>query len=593
MRSYILRLLLFLAVLGCSRPVKSPAPIGDSPKKVAPPPPLPVHYGPSRQGAFVERSREYGLQGVRGVRFYAVDFDRDTWTDLVVLPDYFSVPQFYRFSPGDRRFALLSPSPLPQKIQGSFLNFVDMDEDGLLDMLLVTLGQRSELTALALRVFRAELKKGRLRYREVVDALEEKQRKLLVNFPLASLSALDFDLDGKLDFFMGAWFRTGRQRQSLNVPDMLFKGDGLKLQDHSFRLAGEWGKKRGPLPYPNATPTFASATCDMDFNGYPDILTASSHGYPNKLWLNQAGRSGEGRVYRNFGNESNYAQDDNGRLQLRGGGHTFFVACADYNDDSTMDIFMGELSHAHGPPTVDRSSILTGRTRSFPLSFIRTPYTHDREATWSQGDRRGVWLDYDSDGQLDLLVDNSGFPPHSRLVLFQQLPDHAYHNQAAQLGVDIVNPEGSIVWDVNRDGRPDILTGQGQVRDARIRPRLYLFENQVARNGRRSLRFFLRGQASNARGLGAMLTLETNRGRKRRWVEVHQGAQGSQNEEGVFFGLDRGERPVRVTVSWPIQKRTQTVHSLGSYRFRHFLALTLCESGQTQVGGWGKATCKW
>ena len=580
--------LIALVFWGCASPlfkVSSPAAVKEQAAV--------VNYGPThpiaRRAAFRESSRKYGLEGVRGVRFYAVDIDQDTWTDLVVLADYFAVPQFYRFEAKRKRFVLLSPSPLHKKIQASFLNFVDLNKDGVLDMVLAVLGQKSELTKRALRIFRGEIRERQLFYHEVEDIFGPKQE-MLVNFPLASLSALDFDLDGKLDFFAGAWLRPGHRGQLVNSADMLFKGDGFQFQDHSFRLSGEWQQRPGPILYPNATPTFASATCDMDSNGHPDILTASSHGYPNKLWLNREGPGRGERVFVNFGAETGYAQDDNGRLQLRGGGHTFFVACADYNNDSTMDIFMGELSHAHGSPTVDRSSVLSGRTRSFPLSFIRTPYAHDEQASWSQGDRRGVWLDYDNDGLLDLLVDNSGFPPHSRLVLFHQQSNHAYLNRASELGIDIVNPEGSIVLDINRDGQLDILTGQGRVRDARIRPRLYLFENAIQRKGRRSMRFFLQGRASNARGIGAMLSLQTNRGIKRQWVEYHQGAQGSQNEEGLSFGLRKGERPLQISVRWPA-RNLQTTHLLSSYRFSKFLAFTLCEDGSTKVGGWGNATC--
>ena len=533
-------------------------------------------------GSFHDKTREYGLENIRGVRFYAVDFNRDSWTDLVILPDYFSTPVFFQFSPQKKRFIPLIYDPFSQKVRASFLNFVDLDRDGYLDVLVGILGQRSALTEKSIRFFRGSLEDGRLIYREVQQSLTFVKGESLVNFPLASISVLDFDLDGYLDIFGGVWFSRKHSKRTRVIPDMLFKGNGFQMEDVSYLLERE-GEKREVEPfYPNATPTFASSTCDVDQNGYPDILTASSNGYSNKLWLNQYDSKNKGRIFKNFAVQSGYAQDDRGAFQLRGGGRTFSTLCADYNNDSTMDIFLGELTYSYDQEDVDRSSILTGKTAKFPVGFIRTIYTHDKEGGWSQGDRRALWFDYNNDGLMDLLVDNSGFPPVSRLVVFKQELNHSYEDRARLLGVDLVNPQGTIVLDVNGDGRLDILTGQSSIRDDFINPRLYLFENRVERRGRRSIRFFLRGVSSNIQGIGAMLTLKTNRGERRQWVEYHHGAQGSQNEEGILFGLDRGEVPREVLVRWPYQD-FETKYVLSRYRFKFFLSLTLCEGGEALI----------
>ena len=109
----------------------------------------------------------------------------------------------------------------------------------------------------------------------------------------------------------------------------------------------------------------------------------------------------------------------------------------------------------------DVSGILTGFALAPSIKFFRRNYYRDDGSQLNhRGDRRGVWLDYNSDGLLDLLVDNSGFPPHSRLVLFQQESDHGFLDQSEQLGIDILNPSSTITIDFDRDGNVDILTGQ-------------------------------------------------------------------------------------------------------------------------------------
>src|SRR5690606_21195559 len=116
--------------------------------------------------------------------------------------------------------------------------------------------------------------------------------------------------------------------------------------------------------------------------------------------------------------------------------------------------------------------------------------------SWNQGDRRGIWVDFNLDGRVDLVVDNSGFPPYSRLVFFEQDETRAFFNVASQMGVDIVNPTGTITLDLNQDGRPDFITSQNNVRRAEIPPRLYVFENQLQTKGR-AVKVHLSGSKSN------------------------------------------------------------------------------------------------
>jgi hypothetical protein len=60
-------------------------------------------------------------------------------------------------------------------------------------------------------------------------------------------------------------------------------------------------------------------------------------------------------------------------------------------------------------------------------------------------------------------------------------------NLAGQLGIDVVNPIGTISVDVNHDGLPDLITSQNNIRHSDIPPRLYVFENQNKIPGRKSL----------------------------------------------------------------------------------------------------------
>lgn len=548
-----------------------------------------VNYGPqlipeqkSRTG-FIDQTEQYGLSGLSASSIMAVDFNGDEFTDLAIIRDYFSQPEFFLFNPTSKKFEKID-SLFSEPIKASFILFYDLNGDKITDALTGVLNQGAEVSERPLRVFYGKRKNGLLHFEEHKDAIKLEPK------PTATAVLIDYDLDGDLDLFMGNWF-SKYKNTSLPERDRLFenrKGEFVEVE----LLEGEGEQNPDKTMYVNAAPTFAAQVCDMDLNGFPDILTSSTNSYLNKLWMNMYKTRAEKRYFRDYGVLSSYAGDPEGILNSRGGGRTFSSACADYNHDGIMDAFMGEVSHNHDSDSIDKSSILTGSTRKFPPKFLRTEYALDaHDLRWNQSDKRGIWFDYNNDGLLDLWVDNSGYPPHTRALLFKQYSDHSFENVSKEQGVDFVNPSTSVLIDVNADGKLDILSAQSDLRDARIKKRLYLMVNNNFVEGNRSLRFFLRGNRSNFNGLNATVELKvkTESGTERRIQQVaySYGGLPPQNEEGVLFGLKKGEEPLTVKVIWP---HTKTLNSgraglekfydlKGKLDFNHRLNVTLCEAG--------------
>ncbi len=505
-----------------------------------------LNMGPETTGSvFIDKTEAYGLKNVKAVHLYAVDVNHDGHTDLVVMDDFYAAPKFYFFNVKNKKFELQS-SPFDTLVRGAFLNFADFDHDGFYDVLVGSLNQKTEMTQYPARLFKGEMKDGKLHYREVAPL----PTTLL---PTAAISVFDYNLDGKLDLYLANWF-SYKDSAPKPVPDLLLmgKGNGFEFEDVSSGLRGEYDYNRTERVYSNATPTFASSTCDVDKNGFPDVLTSNSNGYFSKLWMNL-----DGKNFVNYGNESGYAADEEGSEQTRGGGNSFYSLCGDYNNDGLIDIAVGNLSRDSDPETRDRSAILSGSSKAFPPKFIRSEiyhYDQSQKVRWSEGDRRGVWIDYNLDGLSDLIVDNSGFPPDSRLVFYEQQKDHEYVDISKELGINILNPSGTITIDLNGDGVMDIITGQSKIRAGDIDNYLYVFENQTKREGKGSVRFHLQGKKSNTHGLSSSVTFSTNKTNRFFNVEYAGGPQASQNEEGASFSFGK-EIPKEVIVRWAFAKK--------------------------------------
>ena len=570
--SLITRLFLLLILIGCSSSYKKKSSKPTVIKKKS------YQFGPTQSSSsFIESASKYGLEGIQAVNFYAVDFNNDGYTDLVTIPKKYSSPNFYLFDSDTKKFVYLKDSPLDRPVQTSFLVFTDLNNDRILDMVVGYLNQKSESSGKPLRIFQGKLVKG-------VYSLAKVETNFEVGLPTSTIIPLDFDLDGDLDLFVGNWF-TKFKRNPMPMRDYLFENKGnFNFTDQTSRLGKELEKKKNSVFFSNSVPTYSASICDFDGDRFPEILTGSSARYSNKLWWNKKTRR-LGRQFRDVGKDTHLSGDTEALLTQRGGGRTFSVLCEDYNNDSTMDVFVGELTHSYDSDDVDKSSILTNVSLKFPYSFYRTEYMTDANTLdWHQGDKRGNWFDFNNDGLVDLMVDNSGFPPYSRLLLFEQLPDHAFQMVSPTMGVDILNPRSSIYVDFNQDGKLDILTSQSNERNKDLLEGVLLYENQIEHKNK-FLKIRLQGKESNTYGVGAWIYLRVSSlGRvltKKKYVQWSQGGFPPQTPSYTHFGIKEGEEIIDITVLWPSMKKDPKRKNFKRvYKLSKPGSYSLCEDGR-------------
>ena len=418
------------------------------------------------QPIFREVTTEWGLEGVRGVRLNAVDFDGDGWTDLLArmggtTPDNFGPD-------GPRRIWLLRNTGAgtfedvtessgflrtrgdyaePLGRPGEVVAFGDVDNDGDLDAYAGVNTSVEDRPIPETSEIVLNQGDGTWALAPVENALRREDE---LDVP-SGAAFTDVDRDGRLDIWISQSLPSGG---NLPMRDLLYlgrsSGDGTFFNiTRTFGLeTTDWSSLEDLNAGRGHSFGWSAAACDLTNDGIPELLVGHYGRGPNHLWV---GGYGEGDIqYTARGVESGFAFDhrddwsdnesarcyctinpdapdcagvpepelirctsdqglrwnhDTDREPYRLGGNTGAVVCADVNNDGHMDLITTEIVHWDVGTSSDPSELLIN-TGEEPLRFERP----GAEAT-------GLTRSYDridwNDGDITADVfdfDNDGWP---------------------------------------------------------------------------------------------------------------------------------------------------------------------------------------
>jgi len=292
---------------------------------------------------------------------------------------------------------------------------------------------------------------------------------------------------------------------------------------------------------------------DINDDGWPDLFVARDAS-PNLLLANK--RDG---TFEDAGLDAEVAYDSNGVAKagmgvdagdLKGDGLPDFVV-TNFNDEY-HSLFVNPGSFPYEDWTV--RSHLAGYTRPF--------------VGWGT-----QFLDYDNDGQLDLIIVNGHINPVIEFtradIKYKEPPlllrndgTGVLQNMKETAGPTFRTPmdgRGLAVGDFDNDGDPDVAI-------VRLKDRPILLRNNVGQD-RPWVGFQLQGTTSNRDGIGAKLTLHAGNRRMVRWV-TGGGSYLSSQDRRVLFGLGPGPPPkeVNLEIRWP-SGQIQKVPGLQTNRY--------------------------
>ncbi len=538
------------------------------------------------------------LDGACGIDIYGHngvsigDIDGDGFDDLYVCQPGGLPNRLYR-NRGDGTFEDITEMSGVGVIENTACApIVDVDNDGRQDLIVVR--------ATGPMLF---LNDGGGRFRQKADAFQ------FANPPQGTFTGAavaDYDRDGWLDIYFCLYvyyqgtdqykYPTPYYAAENGPPNFMMRNN----RDGTFRdVTAETGLNQNNTRY-----SFCCGWSDFNRDGWPDLYVVNDFGRKN--------------LYRNNGNGTFTDIAPQAGVDDIGAGMS--VCWFDCDNDGSEDLYVADMWTAAGErismqdifkrdaPAETRAfyrkhamgnSLFRNVSRNADAAFENT--------TRAAGVGIGRWAwssdawDFDHDGFPDLYIANGMVSGASREDLnsffWRQVvansPDEAKPSHDYEQGWSAINEliradgtwsgyERNIFYANNGDGTLSDISGvvgldfledgrafaladfdhdgrQEVFLKNRNGPQLRILKN-VMEDLSPSIAFRLRGTKSNRDAIGAVVTVETERGRQTRSLQAGSGFL-SQHSKDVFFGLGAAKSPVQASIRWP-SGLVQELHDL-------------------------------
>ncbi|HDH96531.1 MAG TPA: CRTAC1 family protein, partial [Proteobacteria bacterium] len=335
----------------------------------------------------------------------------------------------------------------------------------------------------------------------------------------SAVAVADFDGDSYLDLFVGNWLIEYPQPPS--ICDWLFFGNGdLTFTDVSDMLTDQ-----------ECRPCYGAEAADYDNDGDMDIFVANYGRTDNYLWENR------GDSFVDVAPQRGVAYHVPGT-----GGNTFSAAWEDYDCDGDLDLYLAEIAHPRYQPSSDPSSF---NVNSGPPDFEFEDMREDLGIPWDEGEIEVSFVDFDNDGDLDLMLSDLYMLHFARL--FRQNDDGKFEEVTYLAGIDVHEATNHAWSDIDRDGDLDLVITHRRS-DVPNRVRLYI--NEIGTDNH-WLAIKLVGTDSNRDAVGARAYLTACGKTQMRHVKSSRGHFGSQSTLVLHFGLGDCTEIESLDIKWP------------------------------------------
>ncbi len=354
------------------------------------------------------------------------------------------------------------------------------------------------------------------------------------------LSYLDFNLDGKLDVYVGTF--SLNHGTSAYMADYLFRGNGNgTFTDVSQESRIGW----------TSQPLYGVNACDWNNDGWPDVLASPYCRTNGSLWRNNKDGTFTDVGFETAFNARTLGGDNSQNLcQWEG-------MPADFDNDGDFDVLQ-VLVHGGYNTNEGRTVIAvnqgaeTGYRFQWQLDRIR----RNAPSNSHLGDMSGSWVDFDNDGWLDLVINQSQYPQANaagveRSYFLKQNDTNYFDDITASLGLDdfLLTPGASEVIDYDRDGDDDLLivvnTNRNQNNSLKV------LKNEVGNKNNWVGIKLDAPEGVNQDAIGARIMVTAGGITQSRELTAGHGHFGGQQPLIQNVGIGSNEAIERIEVRWP------------------------------------------
>ena len=350
--------------------------------------------------------------------------------------------------------------------------------------------------------------------------------------------------------------------------------------------------------------TFGVTSCDLDDNGWPELLMSAYARGPNVLYtLTDTG-------FLNVGESSGYAFDENqdfsdnefflcwctanptaeecmgvdspsvqcptpagsfwssssDKESERLGGNTFSTVCSDIDGDGKLDLYDAHIAHWWAGGSSDKSSLLRNTSAgSTEFSFDRpdraevgleVPHpTND----WNEGGIVVATADLTGDARTDVVLGTSDYPDQFAWV-YEQVGEVAFEERGEALGLHHPCTVGTTIADFDRDGDLDVVVASGTARDCAAiweTNEIHFYENErTSSESWIAVRLDAGEGDANRAAIGARVTVTAGGVSQLQELTSGYGHFGLQNDTVLHFHLGDCQSAASIEVVWPDAQRS-------------------------------------